>query len=130
MRIDDRRDGVRGIVKAVDEFKAERDQQRHEQQQIRQKRRGSDAGLARHRNRGCRRQKQTDRQQAKKDESLARVEPAVERRPDRARDGPRPRLDRSVGHDFPLTRIRREYAGFTLHFYDRFGVVAMAGAAQ
>jgi hypothetical protein len=35
VRVDDGRDRVRGIVKAVDELEAERNQQRHEQQQER-----------------------------------------------------------------------------------------------
>ncbi len=44
MGVDHGRDCVGGIVEAVDEFKAERDQERHQQQQIGQVGRHLDAG--------------------------------------------------------------------------------------
>ena len=45
MRVDDRGDGVGGVVEAVDELEAERDQQRDEQQKIGQIGRHLRAGL-------------------------------------------------------------------------------------
>ena len=44
VRVDDGRDGVGGVVEAVDEFEAERDQQRHAQEQKGQPRRDRRAG--------------------------------------------------------------------------------------
>ena len=96
MRVDDGRDGIRRVAEAVDELEAEGDQQRDEEQQIGQKRRGSCAvGIE-----AVRHIQQTAGEQQKEDDSGARVERPIEFGACCDRPGPGAYLQRSVGQDY------------------------------
>jgi hypothetical protein len=95
-------------VKAVDKFETERGQERDEQEQVREKGLGFAAGDADVGLKAVGDEQDGDGEQANKNKSHSRIEPAVEFGPDRAHKHRCPRLDRSVGHGIPFDEERTE----------------------
>jgi hypothetical protein len=88
--VDDRRHGVGRVVKSVDELETEGDQQRYEEQQVWQKRRGLGAACGDIGIEAVRDEEQAAAKQQEKYYGGARVEAPVKRGTNRFRAGHRP----------------------------------------
>ena len=90
MSVDDGRDRVCGVVEPVDELETEGDQQRDEEQQVRQKRRALGAACGDIGIEAVRHEEQAAAQQQEKYDGGTRVEALVERGTNRFRAGHSP----------------------------------------
>jgi len=106
-------------VEAIDEFEAESDQQCHEEEQERQKRRDSGAAVVDVCIQAVHHEEQASSEQPQKDHGGARIELPVEARTNRNASSSRPCMQRSVGHVYQsLMSAAPEYGCQSLQFCD------------
>jgi hypothetical protein len=104
--IDDGRHGIRGIVEAVDEFEAERNQQRDAKQEERQNRRRSAAGRRKVRADRIGHIKQAKREHREQDQRQPDIERTIEMRLHRRYGGWPESSVECGGHEISLARLR------------------------
>ena len=111
--IDDGRDGVGGVVEAVDEFEAERDQQRDAEQEERQDRRRSAAGRRNVRSDRIGHVEQAEREDGEDAQRKPEIDRMIEMRLHRRYGGWPESSVECGGHEISLARLRHSIA--TLH---------------